>query len=266
MKKNIEKNHTGAYAAQSAYFIILSFFPMILMLLSLIQYTSIGKADIYQLIVSFVPIGFQSFFIGIVDEIYSNTIATISLSAVVTVWSAGKSFMALNKGMNSIYQVQKKPNYLLLRIRGAVFSMIFVVLLVISLLLIVFGYSIHEIVTKYFPFLSIFTRILLSFRMVLMLCTFILFFAFLYKYLPNRKATFIEQLPGAIFASLGWYLFSYGFSIYVKYRENAFNMYGSLTTLILLMFWLYFVMYIMLIGAEINQWLLVYYENVSKRK
>lgn len=90
MKKSVEKNHTGAYAAQSAYFIILSFFPMILMLLSLLQFTNIGKADIYQLIVTFVPVGFQSFFIGIVDEIYSNTIATISISAVVTVWSAGK--------------------------------------------------------------------------------------------------------------------------------------------------------------------------------
>jgi membrane protein len=72
--------------------------------------------------------------------------------------------------------------------------------------------------------------------------------------LPNRKAGFFDQLPGALFAALGWYLFSYGFSIYIDYCDS-FNMYGSLTTLVLLMFWLYAVMYIVLIGLELNQWL-----------
>ena len=46
-------------------------------------------------------------------------------------------------------------------------------------------------------------------------------------------------MPGALAAAVGWYLFSFGFSIYVQYG-NAYSMYGSLTTLILFMFWLYF--------------------------
>jgi len=255
VKKDIEKNHVGAYAAQSAYFIMLSFLPLIIMLLSLIKFTSIGKADIYHLIRSVIPLGFQSWLLGIVDEMYSRTVATVSISAIITAWSAGKSFMALNKGMNTICGVEKFPNYVLMRLRGAIFALVFVLLVVISLLIIVFGRSIHELFSMYFPFLAIFTQILLSFRMILMLAVFILFFAVLYCFLPNRKAGFIEQLPGAIFASLGWYLFSYGFSIYIEYRKSAFDMYGSLTTIVLLMFWLYFVMYIVLIGMEINEWL-----------
>ena len=43
-------DHVGAYAAQTAYFIMLSFLPLMIMLLSMIQYTHIGKADIYELI------------------------------------------------------------------------------------------------------------------------------------------------------------------------------------------------------------------------
>jgi len=253
MKSDMEKSHVGAYAAQSAYFIMLSFLPLIIMLLSLIQFTGIGKADLYNLVRDFVPLGFQSWLISIADEMYSHTIATVSISAVVTAWSAGKSFMALNRGMNSICRVEKNPNYILMRLRGAAFALVFVVLIVVSLVLIVFGNSIHGLFEKYLPFFSFFTRILLSFRLVLMLAVFITFFAVLYKVLPNRKAGFTEQLPGAIFAALGWYLFSYGFSIYIEY-SNAFNMYGSLTTLVLLMFWLYFVMYIVLIGMEVNQW------------
>ena len=86
-----------------------------------------------------------------------------------------------------------------------------------------------------------------------MLGLFTFFFALLYMVLPSRRAGFADQLPGALFAAAGWYLFSYGFSIYIEY-SHAFNMYGSLTTLVLLMFWLYFVMYIVLIGMELNCW------------
>ena len=67
--------------------------------------------------------------------------------------------------------------------------------------------------------------------------------------LPNRKTTFTDQLPGALFSAVAWYLFSFGFSIYIEYTR-AYTMYGSLTTLMLFMFWLYFVMYIVLIGVE----------------
>ena len=254
MKKDMEKCHVGAYAAQSSYFIILSFLPLIIMLLSLIQFTGIGKGDLYSLIRFFLLIGFQSWLLGIIDEMYSRTLATVSISAIVTAWSAGKSFMALNRGMNSICKVEKSPNYILMRLRGAVFALLFVALIVATLLLVVFGTSIHELFAKYFPFIAIFTRIILSFRLVLMLALFILFFALLYMVLPNRKSGFSEQLPGAVFTAGVWYLFSFGFSIYIEY-SHAFNMYGSLTTIVLLMFWLYAVMYIVLIGMEINQWL-----------
>ena len=255
MKRDMERSHVGAYAAQSAYFIMLSFLPLMIMLLSMIQYTHIGKADIYELIQEIVPVGFQSWILGIVDEMYSHTMAAVSLSAIVTAWSAGKSFMALNRGMNAICKVERNPNYILMRLRGAVYALFFVALLLVSLLLIVFGHSIHLLAEKHFPLLAIFTRILLSFRLVILLALFILFFALLYKILPNRKAGFFEQLPGAVFASIGWYLFSFGFSMYIEWRNGRFDMYGSLTTLVLFMFWLYFVMYIVLIGMEINQWL-----------
>ncbi|MDE7318272.1 MAG: YihY/virulence factor BrkB family protein [Lachnospiraceae bacterium] len=253
MKKDMEKSHVAAYAAQSAYFIILSFLPLIILLLSVIQFTGIGKADLYGLIRDVVPAGFQGWLFGIIDEMYSRTVATVSISALVTVWSAGKSFMALNRGMNAICRVEKKQNYIQMRLRGAVFALLFVLLIVATLVLVVFGASIHELFAVYFPFLAIFTRIILSFRMVVMLGLFTFFFALLYMVLPNRRAGFVEQFPGAIFAALGWYLFSYGFSIYIQY-SHAFNMYGSLTTLVLLMFWLYAVMYIVLIGLEVNHW------------
>ena len=241
IKRNIADNHVSAYAAQAAYFIMLSLIPLLILLLSMIQFTGIGKADFYSLIQHLVPQGFQSWMLSIIDEMFSRTVATVSLSAVVTIWSAGKS------------RVDKNPNYVLMRLRGAVFALLFVVIIMVSLVLVVFGDSIHLWLLKYIPFVAVFTRIILSFRLFLMLAILTVFFAALYSMLPNRRSGFLDQVPGALAAAVGWYLFSFGFSIYVQYG-NAYSMYGSLTTLILFMFWLYFGMYIVLIGMEINCW------------
>ena len=64
IKKDLESAHVGAYAAQSAYFIILSFLPLTIMLLSLVQFTGVGKADLYNLIQTVIPLGFRSWVIG----------------------------------------------------------------------------------------------------------------------------------------------------------------------------------------------------------
>lgn len=69
--------------------------------------------------------------------------------------------------------------------------------------------------------------------------------------LPNKKLTFKSQIPGAAICAVAWYVFSFALSIYVDYF-NGFSMYGSLTTIALIMLWLYFCMYIMMMSAEVN--------------
>ena len=76
-------------------------------------------------------------------------------------------------------------------------------------------------------------------------------FAMVYKALPNNKPALWAQLPGAAISAVAWYVFSLGLSIYVKYF-NGFSMYGSLTTIALLMLWLYFCIYIFLLCGEVN--------------
>lgn len=87
----------------------------------------------------------------------------------------------------------------------------------------------------------------------------VLFFVFLllYKVLPNRKATFKSQIPGAFIIAVAWSVFSYGFSFYFEIFPGFSNMYGNLATIIMVMLWLYFCMNLLLYGAEIN----AYFEN-----
>lgn len=248
----MQEDHVGAYAAQSAYFIMLSFIPFIILLLTLIQYTSITKSDIYAVTQAVLPNSMDGFVIGIIDEVYSKTAVTISLSAIMAAWSAGKGFLALIRGMNAIYHVEEQRNYVLLRLYSAVYTIIFVVSIVLSLVVLVFGNFIHELVVEHFPLFAVFTGLMVRLNDVVTICFLTFVFMVLYKFIPNRKARFFSQAPGALFSSVCWYLFSIVFSFYVDFSPGLNNMYGSLTTIVLTMLWLYFCMYIILLGAEIN--------------
>lgn len=270
--KAMGEDHVSAYAAQAAYFIMLSFVPFVILLLTLIQYTALTKADLFAVMQAILPDSMDSFVIGIIDEVYSKNVVTISLSAITAAWSAGKGFLALMRGMNTIYNVEEHRNYIVLRIRSAIYTVVFVISVILSLVILVFGNSIHEAALKYLPILSVVTGLIVSLKDIVAIIFLMLVFMALYKFVPNRKARFFGQAPGALFSSVCWYLFSIGFSIYVDYSPGLSNMYGSLTTIILIMLWLYFCMYIVLLGAEINSYfegqfrMLAYYRKMLKEE
>ena len=262
--KAMNEDHVGAYAAQSAYFIMLSFIPFIILLLTLIQYTTLTRADIYGAAQVIFPDSMNGFVIDIINEVYSKTAVTVSLSAITAAWSAGKGFLALMRGMNSVYDVEEQRNYIVLRFRSAIYTIIFVVSIILSLVVLVFGNSIHRAAVVHLPFLAVITGMILRLKDVVSIAFLTLVFMLLYKFVPNRKARLFSQAPGAVFSSVCWYLFSIGFSLYVTYTPGLSNMYGSLTTLVLLMFWLYFCMYIILLGAEINSYFEEQFRMVSR--
>ena len=74
----------------------------------------------------------------------------------------------------------------------------------------------------------------------------------IYKFLPNRKAKFVKQIPGSVFSAIAWMVVSWVFSVYVDIFQGFSSMYGSLTTIVLIMLWMYFCMYSILLGGELN--------------
>ena len=228
----MQEDCVGAYAAQTAYFIMLSFFPFIILLVTLVQYTSLTPADIYKAAQMIFPPSMDSFVLGIIDEVYSKTAVTISLSAIMTAWSAGKGFMGLIQGMNMIYNVEERRNYIILRLQSALYTMVFVVAIILSLVVLVFGNSLHEMAVEYIPILTYVTEIILKMKGMVSVGILAVLFMVLYRFVPNRKVRLIRQAPGAAFAAVCWYVFSIVFSLYVEYSPGLANMYGSLTTIV----------------------------------
>lgn len=179
----------------------------------------------------------------------------------MTAWSAGKGFMGLIQGMNMIYNVEERRNYIILRLQSALYTVVFVVAIILSLVVLVFGNSLHKMAMEYIPILTYVTGIILRLKGMVSIAILAALFMLLYRFVPNRKVRIIRQAPGAAFSAVCWYVFSIVFSLYVEYSPGLANMYGSLTTIVLVMLWLYFCMYIILIGAEINS----YFEDQFRR-
>ena len=87
---NMNEDHISEYSAQCSYYTILSFIPFVILLITLIQYTNVDQQTLFDVISKIVPKSMNEFVIGIVREVYSKSIGTISVSIIFTLWSAGK--------------------------------------------------------------------------------------------------------------------------------------------------------------------------------
>ena len=250
--ERMRKDHVSAYAAQAAYFLIMSFIPFVLFLTAIVQYTPLTYREVRQAIMSVVPENLQGFVLNIVAEVFSKSAAVLPLSALVALWSSGKGMQALINGLNTIYHVKETRNWLVNRIYSMFYMFLFVLALIASLLLLVMGNRIHVLISGYVPFLGNMIGRILGAKTFLVFVMLFLVFLVLYRYLPNRRASLKSQVPGAFLTAVAWSVFSYLFSLYFTFFPDFSIMYGSLSTLILVMVWLYFCMNLLLYGAEIN--------------
>lgn len=249
------KHHVSAYAAQAAFFWVISLIPIILLLLTLVQFTPITKADVMTAAYEFFPASIRVTMISIINEVYNQSRAMIPVTALVAFWSAGRGTLAVTKGLNCIYNADESKGYIYLRLRSALYTIVLVVSILLTLILLGFGNSISLLVNKYIPVFSYVTDFIIEIRTVTIICVLIVFSLCIYKFLPNdgkNQRKLKNQLAGSFFTAFGWTLTSFVISVYLDIFKGFSNMYGSLTTIVLIMLWLYFSMYIMLIGGEIN--------------
>lgn len=248
------RDEITVYAAQASFFIVIAFFPFIMLLLTLIQFIpAINKSDLLSIMVRIMPNMLDSLVVGIVDDLYVKSPGTIlSITALVALWSAARGMMGIERGLNRIYGTIEKRNYVVRRLVCSFYTLIFMIVCIVSLVLLVFGTSIQNMFVRLFPLLGSITRHLISFRSLLAMLLFFICFVGLYTIVPKKKQKPRNQFPGAAFSTVCWLLFSYAFSLYFTNFSNFSYMYGSLTAIVLLMLWLYFCICILFIGAEIN--------------
>ncbi len=253
--QKLAEDDISAYSAEAAFFLIISFFPFVMLLITLLQYIPLTEDILSAMVERFLPEVIRDFAGGIVAELSEKASKTIiSVTALVALWTASKGTFSVIKGINVACGVKETRGYIRLRISSLFYTMIFAAGILFALLLLVFGNQIYLWLSTKFAFLTRYDFVM-GMRQIIGFCVLLLFFWLIYVFAPNRKTKFTKELPGAVFASLGWILFSLGFSFYINNIGNYSYFYGSLTAVVILMLWLYICMYIVFIGAEINVFL-----------
>ena len=264
LMKKYTSDEITVYAAQASFFIIMAAFPFTMLMLSIIQVIpSVSKNDLLQLFGPIIPRQFSQILFSLINSLYTESpAALLSLSALAALWSASKGMLGIAKGLKRIQGEHSHRGYIITRIICSGYTIVFILVLILSLVLLVFGDTLSHFILRKLPFLASITQYIINVRTLLSLGTLIFCFTGLYTFVPNRDLSWREQIPGALFSTVCWIGISLGFSIYFRFFNKFSYTYGSLTAVVLLMLWLYFCICALFLGAEINY----FYEMRSSKK
>ena len=255
----MKKQNISAFAASTAFFLVLSIVPMLILICTIIPYTPLTEENLVMAVTDLTPDKVDSLVESLIGEVYDKSAGILSVAAIATVWSAGKGVLALIRGLNAINGVEGDRNYIVVRLVASLYTIVMLIVLILSLFIMVFGNQLVSLILHRVPQFQVFVSFLMNFRFLLVWDILTMLFSAVYGYVPNEKLAIGEQVPGATFPAVGWSVFSWGFSMYVG-RSDSYSIYGSLSLIIIVMVWMYFCMYIIMVGAYLNR----YFRSVNR--
>ncbi len=245
------------HAAYTSFFLVLSVFPILVILFGLLGYTSLGIEEVMELVAGFLPNAIEPLAQRIIVGAYAQTSGTVlSVSVLTALWSASRGLRGLLMGLNAVYGLEENRSYLVTRGISMLYTFLFLIVLVLTLVLHVFGTTILDYLRMTTNPLLMFLMDVIDLRFVLLLVLQTALFTTMYAALPNRRNSLKESMPGALLTSAGWLIFSDLFSIYVEYFPNYSNIFGSVYAAALAMLWLYFCICIVFYGGALNRYLM----------
>ncbi len=256
----MKKKDINTYAASIAFFFFLSVVPMLIMICTIIPYTPLTEENLVELVTDLLPDQVDSLAESLISEVYDKSAGILSIAIIATIWSAAKGVMALMRGLNVVNDVEEQRNYFLVRIIASFYTVVMLLVVILSLFVMVFGDQLVAVTLHRLPQLQTLVSFVMNFRFLFVWAVLSVLFAAVYAYVPDKKLVFKEQIPGAVFSAVVWSVFSWAFSYYLTYG-NTYGIYGNLSIIIIVLLWMYFCMYIIMIGAYVNR----YFESVNKK-
>ena len=202
------------FAANASFYIILSIFPAIMLILGLLPH--------------------------------------LGFSALVAIWSSSRGVYCIQVGLNAICGRRESRSYLRMRLTSVIYMVFLLLALLLTLALHVFGQQLYAFCIQQSVPILLFLARLLQFRgFILLLLLSVLFTAILCVF-PNRHIALRRAVPGAVAAALGWLIFSALFSYYIQRFSRYSVFYGSLSMIAVGMLWLYVCISILFYGGLLN--------------
>lgn len=242
-----------ALAAQMTYYMILSVFPFLILLLSILAQTGLSSSEVLENIAQAMPEESSAVIIGVINETVSaSTTGLMSVSMLAALWTASNGVGALMKGINKAYDIHVRRPFLIMKGIAIIFTVGLIGMIILVMVLLVMGEVIGHRIFSYFDAASTFSLLWNILRYMVPLVGLTAAFMLFYHFAPSRKAERIHSFGGALFATIGWLFLSQLFSNYVNQFGNYARVYGSIGGIIVFLIWLYISSIIILTGGELN--------------
>ena len=256
VKEQMNHRQIKALPEQIAFNLIMAIVPLLVVIVQLGTYLSLNTDLVKYLITAYAPQEVQQLLLYLFDTTSAPQSGTlfVLLTAISFFWLISKGFYGISTAANTTYQVPLMKFAYLERIFSFMMLCFMILLLVVAITLALFGQAIISLV---FHLLNIqvdsYMIILLNtLQSTISFISYFSFFVLLFYLAPTIKIKIHEIIPGALVTAVGWSVASIGFSFYVNYIANYNKFYGSLSVIIILLFWLYILGYAIMIGLQVN--------------
>lgn len=242
-----------ALGAQLTYYLILSFFPFLIFMVSLLGFIELSGDSVVAELIRLLPSDASETISGILTEVVDNSSGTLlSFGMIATIWSASNGINAIVKGLNKAYDVKEQRPFWKVRGISLLATVFLVVVIMLVMLMLIFGKAIGEYLFQWMNYPDGFQWIWGILKYAIPIAAMAAAFTLLYWMVPSRRLSFKEALPGAVFATFGWIITSLAFQFYMNNFGNYSKTYGSLGGMIILLIWLYISSILIMLGGEIN--------------
>ena len=259
----VKNDDIFALGAQLAYYLILSFFPFLIFLMTIIGFSKLDSMKIIEGLSAILPSSVFELTSTIIVEVVENQYTgLLGVSIVLSMWAASSAFRAVTKGINKAYNLKENRSFIKRAIIALICTFALAFTIVVALVLLVFGNLIGNLLISYIPYNALIGKLWNLIRYIMVLTIMICIFAGIYRYTPAKRISWREAFPGAIVSTIGWLIVSLGFSFYINNFSNYSRLYGSLGAVFVLMTWLYISSIILILGGEINSVLVIRKNNL----
>ncbi|MFD1031383.1 YihY/virulence factor BrkB family protein [Metaplanococcus flavidus] len=251
--KRINDVDVAGLGAQLAFFFLLSIFPLLIFLITLLPYLNIAEDQIYNFMANVVPGEVYLLIEETLNEILTQeNRSLLSFGLIATIWSASLGMNALIKSLNKSYGVEENRPILIARGMSIITTFLMVFIILIALALPIFGRQIGIFIFSFMGLEEGFMETWNTLRFSIPPLIIFVVAAVIYWAAPNIKLDIKSVLPGSAFTAIGWLAVSYSFSVYINNFGNYSATYGGIGGVIILMLWLYVSSILLMIGGQIN--------------
>lgn len=253
--------------AQLAYFFLLSLFPLLIFVMTLVPFLNLPQEQVYTMMKDLLPEQVYSLIGDTLKDVLENRNGgLLSVGILATLWSASNGVNALIKSLNQSYGKAETRPFIIARSMSVVFTLVLILLVVVALILPVFGSQIGHFLANTIGLGEQFGAIFDKFRILLPPLVIFCGLVFMYWLGPNVKMYLRSAIPGAIVSTVCWLVISYVFSIYINNFSNYSATYGSIGGIIILMLWLYITGMVLMIGGLVNAIMQERKEQIDTRR